>query len=105
MPAPTSITTGFNASTNQLLINAPAHVEGDVLVCFIRSQVNGGADVVPPSGGSKISTPYDNGASGGRVLGAWAKEATDSEPSSYTFTIGARSTGAIEAFDGNVVEL
>src|SRR5690606_19698995 len=44
-------------------------------------------------------------ASGGPGFAAWAKEAIDSDPCSYTFTIGARSTGAMSAFDCNEVDL
>ena len=106
MVAPKStVTLGAITGGSSLVINAPENiVEGDVLVAFIRAQGNGTPDLTPPSGWTRIGIEY-NGSSGGRITGAWAKTATSSEPSSYTFTVNARAVGGISLWSGDDVSL
>ncbi len=106
MVAPKStVTTGAIGTGNTLEIPAPANIsEGDVLVAFIKAQGNNTPDAVPPTGWQRIGVPYD-GAAGARVLSAFAKTATTSEPSSYVFTIQARAVGGISLWSGSEVAL
>src|SRR5690606_413857 len=105
MVAPKSTpTTGAITSGSSLVVNRPSNVaEGDILTAWIQGQGNGTPDATPPAGWTRVGVEYD-GESGGRILSMFVKEATSSEPETYTFTVTARAIGVIAVWDGNEVE-
>src|SRR5690606_28871446 len=101
MVAPKSTVTraGIIPPTSTLVLVRPGGVtEGDVMVAFIRSQSSDSSDLTPPSGWSRVGIAHDAGASGGGITGAWAKVATGSEPSSYSFAVPPRAVGGISVW-------
>lgn len=106
MVAPKSTpTTGAITAGSSLVVNRPSNVaEGDILTAWIKAQGNGTPDATPPAGWTRVGVEYD-GASGGRILSMFVKEATSSEPETYTFTVTTRAIGVIAVWDGNEVEI
>lgn len=74
-------------STTDLVVDAPTHSEGDVLVAFIRTANTSSATITAPSGWvEKTHVAIDIAVDGHGYI--FTKVATGSEPSTYTFTMG-----------------
>jgi hypothetical protein len=97
---------GGTAATNgtTLTLSAPAGVQsGDYLIAFIHSQNSGSSTDINLSGWTRINAPFTASDFGARVTGMFAKVATGSEPSSYSFNVpsgGTRSMGFVAAYTG-----
>lgn len=95
---------GVSTGTTLTLDVPPSIVAGDYLIAFVHSQATTAtSDWTPPSGWTKIGPDFTPSSSPQRVTSMFAKFATGSEPTTYTFTSpisGARSVGVIHAYTG-----
>lgn len=86
-----------------LVLTAPAGIQsGDYLIAFIHNQNSSSTVDTTGSGWTRINTPFIANDYGSRTTGMYAKVATGSEPSNYTFTVSSagRSVGFIAAYSG-----
>lgn len=95
---------GLTTGANLTLDVPPSIVAGDYLIAFVHSQATTAtSDWTPPSGWTKIGPVFTASSTPQRVTSMFAKFATGSEPTTYTFTSpisGARSVGVIHAYTG-----
>lgn len=88
-----NVTTNTGTSATTMVLNVPTGtVDGDVLLAFFSRSSSGATTTTVPSGWSAITNP--SATDGWAIL----MHSANSEPASYTFTLGAgllHSTGAL----------
>ncbi len=102
-PVYQSADTQSNTSANgTLVINKPTNLnQGDLMVAHVGAANIAGPTWTPPAGWNAINNGLGN-SSANPLVGVFWKVATNSEPSTYTFTESGnqRSVGAISRISG-----
>ncbi|MCZ6736832.1 MAG: hypothetical protein O7B77_02525, partial [Actinobacteria bacterium] len=99
-PAFRSVGTGIAAGATSIIISTPPGVvAGDIMIAQVAAHENLN-NVTSPAGWSLIR--LDKGGGGSITQGLWWKEASNSEPTSYTWTVTSQNemSGAIAAYTG-----
>jgi len=95
--------TATTTNTASLVVNVPTGVQsGDYMIAFLHQQLGDSTDI-SSSGWTRIGPPFVANDSPTRITGFFAKFATSSEPSTYTFNVVSstgRSMGFMAAYSG-----
>ena len=94
--------TPTTSNTTSLIVNVPTGVQaGDYMIAFLHQQTADATDI-SSSGWTRIGPAFIANDSGSRISGMFAKFASGSEPSTYTFNVvnTGRSLGFMAAYSG-----
>gem|GEM_PF-1074800 len=94
--------TPTTSTTTSLIVDVPTGVQaGDYMIAFLHQQTADATDI-SCSGWTRIGPAFIANDSGSRISGMYAKFASSSEPSTYTFNVvnTGRSMGFMAAYSG-----